>query len=475
MFIWSDQVPDSVRHHVDSCCTAACSTARVRQRRASGRQRAPGPCRTISPDSNLLQASFNAYSDAVFVFVYNGPSELPLVVGVNDAACRSLGWKRNQLLGMTALDIDADMPRDAVIDTTAVAPGQSGTFESHHRTRDGRTFPVEVMYSVFEFGQRIYSIAAARDISARQRAIEQLRAQEAEFHSLAEHIPDNVVRLDREGRAIYINPEFANSTRHEQIIALGKTAVETAPQWDMAALFDRTVAHVLATGELRELELFLTGAEGVPVWHHVRFVAEHNDAGRIASALAIGRDITDFKRQQAELNHIATHDPLTGLPNRRLLRDRLVQAISRARRKGARLAVGYVDLDGFKRINDAFGHDTGDSVLAEVAIRLKAILREDDTVVRVGGDEFVIVFNETSGDEECLPILERILEALAGPISLPRGPVTVSASIGIAFFPDDAELPDTLVRYADQAMYAAKLSGKNRYCAYGTPAFCGKK
>jgi len=170
------------------------------------------------------------------------------------------------------------------------------------------------------------------------------------------------------------------------------------------------------------------------------------------------------RERTAELDRIAHYDPLTGIPNRRLLADNMSQAIARARRHGRSLAVCYLDLDGFKPINDQYGHAAGDAMLVEIANRLKQVLRVEDTLARLGGDEFVLILADLNQKDEIVAVLERVLTAVNSEVHLGNHiTVRLSASIGVTLFPDDAADPDTLLRHADQAMYLAKESGKNRY------------
>ena len=173
-------------------------------------------------------------------------------------------------------------------------------------------------------------------------------------------------------------------------------------------------------------------------------------------------DITKARCHREEIEHIACHDALTGLPNRRRLSDRIDQALRRSERQPGTLAVCFLDLDGFKPVNDRYGHEAGDRLLVEMAQRLQAVLRADDTVARLGGDEFVVVLNGLSGLAELDEILRRIAQAVATPIDLGAGQsACVTASIGVAVHPHDGADADALLRYADQAMYRAKQSGQH--------------
>lgn len=174
-------------------------------------------------------------------------------------------------------------------------------------------------------------------------------------------------------------------------------------------------------------------------------------------------DISAHVSARQALERMAHYDPLTGLPNRALFGDRLRLALSRARREGTLVAVCYLDLDGFKAVNDRLGHDAGDRLLIEVAARLKDSVRGGDTIARLGGDEFILIIENIASPAELDTAMQRVLVALACPAVIDGQAAQVSASIGIALFPLDSEDEDVLIRYADQAMYSAKQAGKNRY------------
>ncbi len=194
--------------------------------------------------------------------------------------------------------------------------------------------------------------------------------------------------------------------------------------------------------------------------------AIYDNESKLLRYVAVFSDITHIKVHEAELSRVAHYDALTGIPNRLLLADRMKQAIAQTSRDQTLMAVCYLDLDGFKPINDSMGHEAGDEVLVEVAKRIANTLRGGDTIARLGGDEFVALLLGQSKGEECVATLERLLVTISHPMTVKSKPVTVSASIGVSIYPMDDEDPDTLLRHADQAMYIAKQSGKNRFHIY---------
>ncbi|MFN3986798.1 MAG: PAS domain S-box protein [Rhodocyclaceae bacterium] len=197
--------------------------------------------------------------------------------------------------------------------------------------------------------------------------------------------------------------------------------------------------------------------------------AVRNDDAEIVQYVGLYADISAQKAHEAELEYLANHDTLTGLPNRNLLRDRLEQALAQARRRGLLVAVAYIDLDGFKAVNDHHGHETGDRLLQDLAGRMRATLREGDTIARLGGDEFAAVLVDLADRAAFVPFVERLLETVSQPVVLDGATLQVSASIGLTLFPQlDAVDADQLLRQADLAMYQAKLAGKNRFSVFDT-------
>ncbi len=215
------------------------------------------------------------------------------------------------------------------------------------------------------------------------------------------------------------------------------------------------------------IEVRMIGRDGAIRWTALRGKYLFDAAGRAVRMVGVSQDITARKRSEEEERFFAYHDTLTGLPNRRLLDDRLRQALHLAQRRGARLAVLLIDLDEFKQVNDRFGHRAGDAVLREVAARLAACVRKADTLARQGGDEFVVVISELAQDADPEVVAQKILRALQEPLDIEGAAMRIGASIGISLHPGDAGDGDALLRNADAAMYRAKHSGGNQYCYYG--------
>ena len=201
-----------------------------------------------------------------------------------------------------------------------------------------------------------------------------------------------------------------------------------------------------------------------PSWQHVCVV--RNEAAQVTHFVITFSDISSIRKAEAQINHMAYHDSLTGLGNRHRLDELLDMELPRHRAEGLRLAVIFMDLDGFKTINDTLGHTSGDQLLQVVAGRIHDCLRRSDFAIRIGGDEFVVVIPDVKRLEDCAQLAEKLLKQIRTPIELPHDRVSVSASLGIAIFPDDVTSRQGLIKSADSAMYEAKSRGRNRYAFY---------
>jgi diguanylate cyclase (GGDEF)-like protein/PAS domain S-box-containing protein len=225
---------------------------------------------------------------------------------------------------------------------------------------------------------------------------------------------------------------------------------------------------VLAAGGTYRTQIRMARKDGSPIWVDLSGALVSPETGE---SIWLMLDITAMKVQQEKVEQVAFHDALTGLPNRLLLADRLRQAISMAARRDSLVAVCFIDLDGFKAVNDRLGHAAGDRLLQVVAERLRAVIRINDTVARLGGDEFVLLLTDLQGREECAEVLERVAQAVSEPVDLgATATASVSASIGVAYSPDDSTDGDHLLQLADDAMYAAKDAVRHRTATPGNAA-----
>lgn len=293
----------------------------------------------------------------------------------------------------------------------------------------------------------------------------ELRHSEARFRALVQHSSDVVLVIDPDTTVRYISPSVLRVMGYHPETIVGGRLLELVHP-DDAVLLRGFVGDALALrGVTDPAELRFRHAEGS--WCHIEAIGNNlTDDPDIGGIVINARDTSDRKRLEEELAWQAYHDPLTGLPNRRLFLDRLDGALARARRSGQRVALLFIDLDEFKSVNDRFGHRGGDDVLMAVAQRLLGAVRPGDTVARLAGDEFTVLLEGLPGLDEAVAVAKRIEETLAYPASVSGTPVTISASIGIAINEPGRSTLDDLLRSADLAMYDAKRQGRARYAVF---------
>lgn len=278
--------------------------------------------------------------------------------------------------------------------------------------------------------------------------------------------PDPIYVLDLEGRFIYANKATADLFALEPEAIIGKSNYDFG--FSFASDFQRHQEKVVADQTTYRGHFVHTFAAGQGDRFDYLLAPVLDDHQRTEATVCIFRDVTERTLAEEKVWHTAHHDPLTGLPNRRLFLDRLEQEVKHANRSSLPLALLFMDLDGFKEVNDSLGHEAGDLVLCAVAERLADCVREDDTVARLGGDEFTVILAAVKRRKDVELVAQGIIDALAKPFQTAQQSVQISVSVGIAFYPQDAPSPLALLQTADQAMYNAKKSGASRMYFYDT-------
>jgi diguanylate cyclase (GGDEF)-like protein/PAS domain S-box-containing protein len=273
--------------------------------------------------------------------------------------------------------------------------------------------------------------------------------------------PVSVVITGKNAAIEYVNPEFTAITGYTLAEVKGKNPRVLQSGQTEPAVFDQMWQQLLR-GEVWTGEFVNRRKNGETFYEEAHIAPVHDEAGRTVQYVAVKLDITERKRAEERLAHMAHHDALTSLPNRPLFHDRMEQALALARRDRQRLALLYLDLDDFKPVNDSFGHAVGDLLLQEAARRIEACVRASDTVGRIGGDEFVVLLPRVASGEAARGVAEKIRQALQRPFALAGQSLAVSCSIGIALYPDHGRDAVELAHHADRAMYRAKQAGRNR-------------
>ncbi|HEX5363169.1 MAG TPA: diguanylate cyclase, partial [Gallionella sp.] len=260
----------------------------------------------------------------------------------------------------------------------------------------------------------------------------------------------------------WVNPAFARLSGYSKEELVGQTP-RVLNSGQQTPEYYRHMWATISRGETWSNEM-VERAKGGGIYTVSQTITPMLDEnGGITHFIAIHEDITVQKLSQERIRYMAHFDALTNLPNRVLFYDRLKQALSMARRNQGGLALLFLDLDGFKAVNDSMGHQTGDLLLKEVAERLQQCVRESDTVARLGGDEFTVILNEAHEHHDVAMVAEKIIEVIAQPFDLEGREARIGVSIGIARYSEEANSEDELVKHADQAMYDAKSAGKNTY------------
>ena len=338
--------------------------------------------------------------------------------------------------------------------------------------------PHEVEYQIdVPAGRRLFRwhLTLLRDCSARPLSITMIGSDITQWRRMGEHLrltaqmfessKEAMVITDRHNNIISVNPAFTRLTGYSREEALGNN-----PRILRSGRHDQTFYQgmwkaLLEEGHWRG-DIWDRRKDGTFYPKFLAITAMRDAHGEISHFSAIFYDVSERKKLEEKLETLAHFDALTGLPNRMLLQDRLEQAIATAERHNQKFALLFIDLDGFKPINDVYGHAFGDEVLRMVAQRLGEVIRSMDTAARLGGDEFVVVLTDVRDSDNAKRVAEKILAAVSRPYELAGESATLSASIGISIYPNDEIIAQELLRTADEAMYSAKREGKQRVTLY---------
>ena len=378
----------------------------------------------------------------------------------NATACRMLGYTHSEMLQLTVADIDTNITRETWVDQwRAFKENQVVIFESCQKNRDGRTCSTEVVTNYFEYQGVEYICALVRNITERMIMEHALTESQERFNLFMDTLPAATFIKEIDGTTIYANRYMSDVVGARNWV--GKSTREVFPP----ALAEKMMAddqQALEAGCQVSEEVLPTLDGQLRTYQTYRFRISRQDQPPLLGGIAL--DITERKQMEEQISNLAYLDVLTSLPNRRMLLDRLAQALLRAKRCQNSLAIMFMDLDYFKNINDSLGHHVGDELLKEVSVRLKACVRTGDTVARHGGDEFIILLPEITHPEDAALVADKIVKAINQPIQVADHTLNVSTSIGVVVYPvhgtDDVY---ELLKKADKSMYAAKDAGRNGY------------
>lgn len=376
-----------------------------------------------------------------------------VVVDVCGRALEEAGWSRENLLGRTIANI-VDQDPEILED---VRRAQSGDRFVSFKAFNGRFF----RHHYYPIYDRMGRVSGYNCVSVDMSREHDLGAELQLSQQVFAHTADAIVLTDHYRHIVSVNQAFTDITGFEPEEVKGKKLGLPNPEQPTLSLYRQLASSLNLNGSWEGEIRALRKTGDAYTANFTMSVIRKN--GRITNFVAFFSDVTDIKKSQEELQYLANHDNLTGLPNRRLFLDRLDQAVKRARRLKYRLAILFIDLDNFKTINDTLGHAFGDQLLKDVSARLLAAVRETDTVARLAGDEFTVIAENVRDSTEVIAIARKILSCFAPAFAFEDKETEASASVGISIYPDDGDDIAELMSGADTAMYRAKAEGRNGY------------
>ncbi|MFZ2889340.1 bacteriohemerythrin [Sulfuricurvum sp.] len=414
-------------------------------------------------ERGFLKTLINTIPDLIWLKTPDG-----LYLNCNPRFEALFGAKESEIVGKTDYDFVSKELADFFRhhDRNVMETNSTNVNEEEVTFSDGHIEFLETTKTPMkdESGNLLGVLSVGRNITERKLAEKLLQEQKEEFETIFNISRDGIAVLDLESNFLDFNEAYLEMTGYTRGELLTKSCIGlSAPEDHDRAI--NALMTVMKKGFLTNFEKTCIVKNGKHVVINMA-IALMPDRQKL---LISTKDITEAKAQEQKLQYIAHYDALTGLPNRILLSDRLQQAMMQASRNRTMIAVVYLDLDGFKAINDLYGHEVGDILLSTLASRMKQTLRNGDTIARLGGDEFVAIFPDLKEHEECVSMLIRLLSVTSHTVMIDGVSMNVSASLGVSFFEEGNDIdPDQLLRQADQAMYQAKLSGKNRYHIFDT-------
>lgn len=427
----------------------------------------------IDATERVLREQHLAASEAKFSALFQGsPDPIALsrirdgaFVDVNPGFTAVFGWEAREVIGRSALEVGIwrdETQRHALYQQLARDQHLENA-EAQFRTQTGQIVTCVVSSRFIRIDRRLCIVTTFRDITKRQQAEAALKVSEAKFSTAFHSSPNALIISERStGRFIEVNEGFRRLYGYRPEEVIGRTSADLGI-WPVAQR-QKILELLERDGHVVNSEMIGHDRHGTP--KYIELSVEPIALNDTDCLLLSARDISQLKAAHAQIHHLAYHDPLTNLPNRALLMDRLTQQTSLHKRHNLRGALLFLDLDHFKHINDSLGHPVGDAVLKMITARLEASTRQEDTVARLGGDEFVVLLTGLSGrraevTRHVRQVAEKLRTLLAEPMVFEGNRLQVTPSIGIALMPDHGDTPADLLKRADIALYRAKDAGRN--------------
>ncbi len=391
---------------------------------------------------------------------------------VNDRFCEMVGYERDELIGLQG-ELLLAYPEDVTLMREKARLRQrhvADQYEVRVRRKGGTVIWLEIGGApvVDAAGNVVGSIGVHNEVTERHMAEEALRESEARYRLMAENSTDMISRTSNRGILLYASDASRRLLGYEPSELVGRLFYDFVFDADREEV--RHLASLIHESGPTTFAYRVGKKDGSLVWFETtsRSVLD-TVTGKIREIVGVSRDVTERRRVEEQIEYQAYHDALTGLPNRRLFRDRLTVALAHARRMKHPLAVMFLDLDRFKVVNDTLGHSIGDELLKAIGMRLQASMREEDSIARMGGDEFTILLADLKTTDDAAKIAQKVLDTVAQPQQIDGTELFITTSIGIALFPNDGDTAEALLANADHAMYRAKDAGRSSYQMF-TPA-----
>lgn len=387
---------------------------------------------------------------------------------VNQLFQELTGYSEQELLGMYSLDLvhpeDREKVRAKAVES--LKGHNARPYEYRFIRKDGEEIWVLERVVSTEYRGKRAAVGSFMDITDYKRLEAALEKSEERYRTVLDEVQDAYFEVDLAGNFTFVNDSCCRHLGYSREELMGMSYRVFIAKEDVEAVY-RAFNQVYRTGEPnRGFGYKVIRKDGSIGYAEISVSLLRDEEGRAIGFRGIGRDVTERKQLEQKLADMAMHDPLTGLPNRILLNDRITVGIAQAMRNNSKLAVMMLDLDRFKNINDEFGHSVGDRLLKAAGERLVGIVRKSDTVARVGGDEFVVMISQISRVENAVKVAQKILDSFLKPFLINGHKLYITTSIGIAVYPEDGEDVETLLKHADAAMYWAKEQGRATYELY---------
>ena len=426
-------------------------------------------------DRRLLAAAEKRFRELYSkspAMMYSSDAVTARITSVSELWLEKMGYEEHEVIGHRSVEFMTPLAATHALDVITPMFERDGScrnVELQMVTKSGEILDVWVSATVDRdaAGQPVRRLVALTDVTEEKRLARALAEEQELFEVTLHSIGDGVVSTDLDGCVTYLNPVAedmlgwtrteASGRRFDEVVRLfDQTSGEALENPVQRCLKEASIAGIPANAVLRDR----TDVDH-PIQDSVSPI--RGTDGEMLGAVMVFQDVAESRALAQRMAHLAQHDALTNLPNRVLLLDRLEQACRSGLRTGQSFGIAFIDLDHFKHVNDSLGHAAGDDLLRTVAKRLTASVRASDTVCRIGGDEFVVLFDKLTSTGDTVHVAEKILSQLARTCRVAETDVVVAASMGIAVFPDDGEDGETLMKHADAAMYRAKREGRNRF------------